>query len=100
MRGMDHAHIYAHHAAEYDPLVSAEDCDGHLLPAIEAVAPIAGTAVLDVGAGTGRIMRLVASRAARVVGVDRSAAMLDVARRHLEASRPAAAWELLCADAR
>ena len=97
---MDQSHIYAHHAEEYDALVSAEDCDGNLLPAIEAVAPLAGTAVLDVGAGTGRVTRLVAARAARVVGVDRSPAMLAVARRRLEAMAPPAAWELHCADAR
>ncbi len=101
MRAMDdHERIYAEHAAEYDALVGAEDCDGHLLPAIEAIAPLAGASVLEVGAGTGRITRLLVGRAARVIGVDRSAAMLGVARRHLEALAAPARWELRCEDAR
>src|SRR5262249_28689462 len=97
---MDQEQIYAHHAPAYDALVSAEDCDHNLLPAIEAIARLAGASVIDVGAGTGRLTRLLATRAARLVGVDRSAAMLDVARAHLEAMKPPASWELHCADAR
>lgn len=97
---MDQETIYARHAAEYDALVSAEDRDRRLLPAIESVASIEGARVLDVGAGTGRITRQLVTRAARVVGVDRASAMLDVARRHLEAMNPPAAWELHAADAR
>lgn len=97
---MDQQRIYEHHAAEYDALVSAEDCDGNLLPALESIAPLAGASALDVGAGTGRVTRILARKAARVVGVDRAPAMLEVARRHLEATRPEAAWELHCADAR
>jgi ubiquinone/menaquinone biosynthesis C-methylase UbiE len=97
---MDYERIYAEHAAEYDALVNAEDCDGHLLPAIEAVAPLAGTSVLEVGAGTGRITRLLVGRAAHVVAVERSPAMLTVARRHLEALGSSTRWELRCEDAR
>lgn len=97
---MDQERIYREHAAEYDALVSAEDCDHNLLGAIEATAELEGAAVLDVGAGTGRVTRIVAAKAARVVGVDRSAAMLDVARARLEAMNPPAAWELIVADAR
>jgi ubiquinone/menaquinone biosynthesis C-methylase UbiE len=100
MRGVDHERIYADQAAEYDALVSAEDCDGHLLPAIEAIAPLPGTSVLEVGAGTGRITRLLVGRGASVMGVDRSPAMLAVARRHLEALGPSTRWELRCEDAR
>jgi ubiquinone/menaquinone biosynthesis C-methylase UbiE len=100
MREVDYERIYAEHAAEYDALVGAEDCDGHVLPAIEAVAPLPGASVLEVGAGTGRITRLLVGRGARVVAVDRSPAMLAVARRHLEALEPASRWELRCEDAR
>ena len=34
--------IYAGHAEEYDALVRAEDRDGNLIPAIEAIHPLAG----------------------------------------------------------
>ena len=84
MDRMDHRDIYANHAAAYDRLVGAEDCDGALLPALRAVAPVEGRDVLEVGAGTGRITRLLAAAGARVVGFDRSPAMIEVARRHLE----------------
>ena len=43
--------------------------------------PLAGVRTLDVGCGTGRWSRLLAGRGARVVGVDRSEAMLAEARR-------------------
>lgn len=101
---MDFERIYAHHAREYDQLVSAEDCDQQLLPAIAALAPLSGAAVLEVGIGTGRIARQLVGRAAHLVGIDRSPAMLEVAREHLTrltAAQPAVtAWELHVAEAR
>src|SRR5262249_51724924 len=96
---MDYQQIYSQHAEEYDALVAAEDCDRRLLPALEAITPLAGASVLEVGIGTGRIARQLLGRAARIVAVDRSPAMLEVARRHL-ARRTSTAWELSCADAR
>lgn len=97
---MDHERIYAEHAEDYDALVAAEDCDGALIPAIESIAPLAGAAVLEVGVGTGRIARAVAPRVGRLVGVDRAAAMLAIARRHLARVERAAPWQLHLADAR
>jgi ubiquinone/menaquinone biosynthesis C-methylase UbiE len=42
--------------------------------------------VLDLGTGTGQILKLVAPRAARAVGVDASHAMLSVARANMQAA--------------
>ncbi|APR85981.1 Transcriptional regulator, ArsR family / Methyltransferase fusion [Minicystis rosea] len=97
---MDQKQIYERHAAEYDALVAAEDCEGHLLPAIEAIATVHGARVVEVGAGTGRITRLLVAGGARVVAVDRSTAMLEIARRHLSALEAPGSWEIHCADAR
>jgi SAM-dependent methyltransferase len=101
---MDHEQIYAEHAEPYDALVAAEDCDGTLIPAIEAIASasgsLSGAAVLEVGVGTGRIARAIAGRIGRLVAVDRAPAMLALARRHLAAIDGAAPWELHEADAR
>lgn len=97
---MDYQNIYAHHAKEYDALVRAEDADGNLIPAIEAVHPLAGATVLEVGIGTGRIGRAVVERVGKLVGIDRAPAMLAIAREHLEALPKAAPWELHCVDAR
>lgn len=94
---MDFLTIYREHADEYDRLVNAEDCDHQLLPAIEHLAPLKAASVLEVGAGTGRVTRLLVANGARVMGVDQSAAMLTVARKHLAAINNSG-WPLACAD--
>jgi SAM-dependent methyltransferase len=81
--GIDYSEIYARQADAYDAMVSAEDADGRLPPALEAVAPLDGARVLEVGAGTGRLTRVLLGRGARVIAVDRAGAMLAVARRRL-----------------
>lgn len=97
-RTTDYAAIYRSEPAAYDAMVTAEDCDGRLAPALAALVPLDGARLLDVGIGTGRVARQLAARCARVVGVDREAAMLAVARAHLEAVAPGR-FELLVADA-
>ena len=72
--------IYAEHADWYDRLVSREDHAGNLLPAVLAVCPLEDARVVEFGAGTGRVTRLVATRARCVRAFDGSASMLHVAR--------------------
>jgi ubiquinone/menaquinone biosynthesis C-methylase UbiE len=96
---VDFERIYSEHADEYDRLVAAEDCEHRLLPAIESIAPLADARVLEVGAGTGRVSRLLLTRGVRLIAIDRSEAMLAVARRHL-AAFPRERWELHAGDAR
>jgi ubiquinone/menaquinone biosynthesis C-methylase UbiE len=65
--------------------------------AVELLAPASGERVLDVGTGTGELLRQLARRPARpgdVVGVDASAAMLA------RVSRLPAGWSVRVADAR
>jgi ubiquinone/menaquinone biosynthesis C-methylase UbiE len=97
--GVDYRGIYEHHAGEYDAMVAAEDCDGHLLPALQSIVPLAGAVVLEVGAGTGRVTRLLLDAGARVVASEPALAMLAVARRHA-ALQPAARCAWIGADAR
>lgn len=80
---MDQSEIYEQHAERYDELVAAEDCDGNLLPALRALLPLSGASVMEVGVGTGRITRLLASLVSRLEGIERSAAMLAIAQKHL-----------------
>lgn len=75
--------IYLEFAPEYDALVDAEDCDGRLLPALEAIAPLGGATVLEVGVGTGRLTRHFLARGARVLGIERAPGMLARAGRRL-----------------
>ena len=75
--------IYRSHAHTYDELVSCEDCDGHLLPAMVAVTPLEGKHVVELGAGTGRLTRLLAPHVGSIHAFDRAAPMLQVARARL-----------------
>lgn len=61
---------------------------------MSALAPLAGRAVLDVGTGTGRAALAFAREGAAVTGIDASAEMLDVARRHAAEAGLTAAFEV------
>ena len=81
--------VYEEDAANYDLLISAEDADGELPRALtgllgERGAGFAGARVADIGAGTARLTRVVAERAAHVDLVDRAGPMLEVGRGRLE----------------
>ena len=95
----DHAEIYRARAADYDRLVAREDCEGRILPALEAIVPLAGLAVAELGAGTGRLTRLVAPRARSVWLFDASAHMLAEAAARLRAAG-LANWRAAAADHR
>jgi ubiquinone/menaquinone biosynthesis C-methylase UbiE len=82
---MDAREIYTAHAERYDELVRAEDTGGRLLPAIESVAALQDRRVIEVGAGTGRVTRLLLQAGAEVVATEPAAAMLEVARARLGA---------------
>ncbi len=75
--------VYAKHAAEYEALVSREDCQGNILKAIEEIASPRGKDVLDLGTGTGRLARLLQPQARGVIACDISTHMLETARRRL-----------------
>jgi ubiquinone/menaquinone biosynthesis C-methylase UbiE len=97
---LDRCHeVYRGEAEAYDRLISAEDCEGRLLPALMDIAPLEGRSVLDVGAGTGRLARLVAPHCARLVAAEREPHMLARARGHLE-TMGAANASCAVADAR
>jgi ubiquinone/menaquinone biosynthesis C-methylase UbiE len=95
----DYQAIYRDRAEDYDRLVSAEDADDHLGPALGSIASLHGAIFVDVGAGTGRVTRiLLAAGARRVLAFDRSAAMLAIAERRLQ-REPRDRWQVQVADA-
>jgi ubiquinone/menaquinone biosynthesis C-methylase UbiE len=89
--------IYANRAADYHRLVSAEDCDRKLAHLVASWVD-ARTNAIEVGAGTGRVTRMLAEGGARVLAYEASEAMLTVARAELADHRDRV--ELSVADAR
>ncbi len=95
----DQRQIYATEAESYDQLVAAEDWRGNLLPAITAIAAPADADIVEFGAGTGRLTRLLAPVATSIHALDQSPQMLRVARQHLM-QLPGRNWTLTVADNR
>ena len=56
--------IYNSGADQYERLIVCEDYQGSLLPAIEAITHLDHLHAVDLGTGTGRLVRLLASRTA------------------------------------
>lgn len=81
----DFATIYAQHADQYDQLVSREDYQGNLLRAFRRIRPLPGMHVAELGAGTGRLTRLLAPWVRTIHASDGSAHMLAFAKQHLAA---------------
>lgn len=82
----DYQQIYRTQAKEYELLVSYEDCQQKILPALEQIRPLAGLEVVEFGAGTGRLTCLVAPFAKTIRAFDASAQMLGVTVAKLQTS--------------
>ena len=84
-----HREIYSQprHALQYDLLVRCQDVGGAIPRALDALDCFPAGAVVELGAGSGKLTRLLAPLSRRVWALDSSPAMLDVARARL-ASEP------------
>ncbi len=91
--------IYQNQGELYDQLVSREDYNGNLLEALLKIHPFKGAFALDLGAGTGRLTRLVNDEVEHLIAIDLSGHMLDVASGRLEQAR-ARNYSLAVADIR
>jgi ubiquinone/menaquinone biosynthesis C-methylase UbiE len=72
----DDSEIYACHAKQYDRLVSCEDHEHRILPALQSIRTLDGLDVVELGAGTGRISALVAPLVRSLTMLDASDHML------------------------
>lgn len=93
---VDYQQIYVDQADAYDRLVSAEDWRGNLPALIRRLVPPGTERVLEVGAGTGRLTRML-PEAARIIATEVSGAMVRVA---ANGSRPAREMGFCVADGR
>lgn len=75
--------IYSRHAAEYHALVTREDTQGNLVSALREIVDFNAKTVVELGAGTGRITKILAPMAGRVLAFDRSRHMLEQAAAYL-----------------
>ncbi len=82
----EHDEIYAHEAERYDRLVSREDYQHQLLPALQHTTPLEGKVVVESGAGTGRLTCLLAPWVKSIRAFDASPHMLAVANDRLKAT--------------
>lgn len=81
----DYRDVYAHHADRYEALVAHEDADGELPRALTALTGGASQDIVETGAGTGRVTRMLAPLARTLRAFDAEAAMIAVARQKLSA---------------
>jgi ubiquinone/menaquinone biosynthesis C-methylase UbiE len=81
--GNHFAAIYGKRAAQYHELVMREDTAGNLRRALAGIAPFPGATVVELGAGTGRVTKMLSAMAGRVIAFDRSRHMLDRGALHL-----------------
>jgi ubiquinone/menaquinone biosynthesis C-methylase UbiE len=87
-----------HEAPEiFDEFCRAEDPDGRITQRLKARADLDGRAVLEIGCGSGRYTEEWAARTGRYAALERSPAMLALARRNC--SSKSLSLDLLCADA-
>ncbi len=75
--------IYRHRAEDYDALVACEDYTGQLLRTLRGLVTLSGARVVETGAGTGRLTRLLAPHVAAMQVFDGYAPMLQLAQRKL-----------------
>jgi len=76
--------IYTNHADLYERLVAREDQQGNLFSALNDIQMMSGIDVVEFGAGTGRITRLLSVMVNKIFAFDISSAMLAEARDYLE----------------
>ncbi len=76
----DYQLIYQTQAAQYDQMVASEDHASNLLPAINAICPLGGLDVVELGAGTGRLTVQIAPMARSLLAFDVAEPMLALLR--------------------
>lgn len=83
----DNKTVYSHYADQYESLIAREDYQGNILRTLEEVVPnLSSRFTLDLGAGTGRLARMLAPQVTYVRAFDESEEMLRVCRDRLAAS--------------
>ncbi len=99
MKAPDHHEIYGTQAQQYDLLVKREDYQQNLEKALAHIIPRDGLTLVELGAGTGRLTRMLAPRSKWIYAFDNSRHMLDTARKTLQ-NNDMQNWNLTVCDHR
>jgi ubiquinone/menaquinone biosynthesis C-methylase UbiE len=91
--------IYAQYGEDYDALVTREDYEGNILRALADIQPLDNADVVELGAGSGRLTRLLAPVVRSIRAYDASEHMLSVADKTLRQTG-ATNWTLGVSDNR
>jgi ubiquinone/menaquinone biosynthesis C-methylase UbiE len=92
--------VYSSHADQYERLIRREDYQGNLLATIESYFPLnRNVDVVELGAGTGRLTRLLAPHVRSIKAFDSSGHMLAVAEKSLH-EMGLSNWETAVTDHR
>lgn len=91
--------VYETHADQYERLVQREDYQGNLLSEIENVISLDDRDIIELGAGTGRLTRLLAPHVRSIRAFDASAHMLEIAEKSLREMN-LSNWQIGVADHR
>jgi ubiquinone/menaquinone biosynthesis C-methylase UbiE len=91
--------IYRQHADQYEALVSYEDYQHNLYPALAAIRSFEQADIVEWGAGTGRVSELIAPHARSLIACDLNDHMLKVARPKL-ATCAGLAWQTVVTEHR
>lgn len=75
----EHDNVYKNEAGRYHALVSFEDFEQNLIAAIQKIIP-SGRSILESGAGTGRVTKILFPAARELVSFDLSLPMLSMAK--------------------
>ena len=78
--------FYRERARQFDRLAAREDRQGRLFAALNDIVPLDDLLIVEFGAGSGRLTRLLSMQAQKVFAFDIEPAMLDVARENLSAT--------------
>lgn len=71
--------VYQQHADQYERLIGREDYQNHILGEIKKIIDLDNLDVIELGAGTGRLTRLLAPYVKSIKAFDASAHMLETA---------------------
>jgi len=83
----DHKIVYQHETERYESLISREDYQHNILPALKRLTQLVGKDIIELGAGTGRLTCMLAPVVKSILAYDTSQNMLEIAIQKLESSR-------------